>query len=147
MDERAYHDVVARLSDEIIDADPLVSAIDAEKPTLAVLSEVKVGMASEAAALYADRRASQRAGRLDVGQLASRRIDALMKLATLELEIAKLGSTDVNLHGERMGLIETMFTEMVAKVAEDVLPADVAERLIESYRRHIEGWRSRSDAE
>lgn len=118
---------------------------DHDRLALTVLHEVKVGMAIEAAALLADRRASQRAGRLDVAQLASRRVDALMKMASLELDAVKLGESTIDIGGSTMLAVEKLFVAIVDAVAAETLPTEVAGRLREMFSAELRKWRIKLD--
>jgi len=142
-DERDYHEYSAKLQQAIADADPLVGTIEAKKPTPELLAEIKIQIAREAAALRADRLESTRCGRKDVGQLASRRVDAMNKIAHLELESAKLGARAIDLRGEQMQKVERMFIELVVQAAEDVLPPDVASRLTSAFEEIMVGWQDK----
>jgi len=146
LDEVEYHRQVAVEREAFIADDHLVRTCRAtagNERTAAVLDGVRVGLATEAAGLRWDRERAEERGRELAGQLASRRIDALGKLAALELERTKLGVHRDDPCGPKVQTVFRLFFAEVVKAARDVLPESIAEDVNEKVAAALVGWESR----
>lgn len=140
--EDQYGEELRRARERALAADPLLAALEAGHTGAEAMNAVKVAMAGEVAALGFVRRQQEARGQ-DISQLASRRVAALSMLANMTFEISKLGGEGVDLRSDRVGALLTAFTKEVEGVAEATLPAEVAEPLVDGFRRAVEGWEER----
>lgn len=108
-----------------VDRDALVSAIQADD-SRQILSAAELGLAREAASLMFEIERRQNKGG-DVAQLHSRRVDALVKLASIVLSRRKLFPADP---GEYIPKITAFFIESVAAVLHQTLDPQRADVLI-----------------
>jgi hypothetical protein len=76
--------------------------------------------------------------------LLSRRVDGLLKMAGIVLDLRRLG-VDVDLRGAKIRAVQLAWMDMVGAVAEEVLPEGAAAVFMESLRKTMEGWQTRLD--
>jgi len=140
--EEQYGEELRRARERALAADPLLAALEAGHTGAEVMNAVKVAMAGEVAALGFVRRQQEARGQ-DISQLASRRVAALSMLANMTLVIANLGGDGIDLCSDRVKALFEAFAREVGGVAEATLPAEVAETLVERFRRALAGWEGR----
>jgi hypothetical protein len=100
-----------------------------------------VGIAKEAAALRFDRQQAAAHGR-PIEQLISRRIDALHKVALVELGMRRLrADDDIDPHGKQMQTAFKLFLRTVGDVADETLGA--GNDLIKKLAAALVGWEAR----
>ena len=103
---------------EHVESDPLVQRGADDIEALAVLREVAIGVAVESAAVGWERQQAEREGR-DASKLCSRRIDALMKLAQLVLELH--ARRDDELRPDVLAAVRESFVGVAREAADDTL--------------------------
>lgn len=142
-DQQQYADEINALREAFEAHDPLVQALDRGEPCAEIIEVVKLQVAHEAASIAFDKtRAAARGG--DVGQLAVRRIDALQKLALLELARMKLGlEPAVDVRSPRVQMAVAFLVAEVERVAHEVLDPESATRFAADVRLRTNGWESR----
>jgi hypothetical protein len=140
-DELQYAAEVNEAREQHVHADPLVRALGGQRSTSEVLHQLKVGISKEAAALLFDRQQAAARGR-PIEQLISRRIDALHKVALIELGVRRLGADDhLDPRSEQMQVAFRLFVDTVATTAAEAMrdPTMFVERL----RDALAGWEHR----
>lgn len=138
-----YHQQIAEEKARLINQDPIVRAAHERADALQVLHLLKLEIAKEGAAIQATRLEMEKFGK-DTGQLSTRRIDALNKIAHIELEIKKLGVEMVDLRSERFQRVFALWIEMIQLVAEEVLDPEQAELFFNRLGTAMEGWEDRA---
>jgi len=142
--ENAYNAALCAAREEASASDPLVVALNSRCPAVKVIHSAKVAMAEETAALGWERRQHEADGR-EIGQISSRRIDGLSKLAAIELELHKLGGPVLDPRGSRMQQLWGLFMDTVSEAARGTLPAAKAEDVIARLEQAAVGWEDRID--
>lgn len=137
-----YHAQMAAERGSFIDQDQVVKSIRAGNDPLAVLKYVKEQVAVEQAALHFQRIENEKHGR-DTAQVSSRRIDALKKIADIELELKKLGGDVVDVNGEHMQRIFKFFIEKVREVLEANLQPEELDLVFNRLSTEFEGWQEK----
>lgn len=137
-DELAYAAEVNEARERHVHADSLVAVLGGQHGTSEVLRELKIGIAREGAALLFDRQQAAARGR-PIEQLISRRIDALHKIALIELGIRRLRADDiVDPNGVQMQTTYRAFLKTVADVAAETLPS--AALLMDRLSEALKDW-------
>jgi len=111
--------------------------------SLATLRAIKASIARETAELAYQRQQYAAAGR-DIGQVASRRIDALKKIADIELEMRKIGVDQVDVYSDKMQRIFKFWTELLLEAMEATLQDQEKDLLINKLTTVMEGWEDRA---
>lgn len=139
-DQQQYADAMNALRDAFEHDDPLVQALDRGEPCAEVIETVKLQVAREAASIaFEKQRAAARGA--DIGQLAVRRIDALQKLAALELARMKLGlEPAIDVRSPRVQQAVAFLVAEVERVAREVLGDETATAFIGDLRGRTLGW-------
>jgi len=131
----AYLEHLDELRVEHASRDPLVALEPVPGDRLRALDESIRGMAVEAAALGFDRRQAEQRG-ADIGQLASRRCDALTRIASLVVE--RLRYSDAELPPVHLAKLIDLFMATVTETAEACLPTEKAEAFLGALRALVE---------
>jgi hypothetical protein len=138
-----YHAEMSEEKTRFIDKDPVYLAALGKADSSEVLHIIKSQVAREAAALEFQRIENEKFGK-DTAQISTRRIDALTKIATIELEIKKLGGDVLDLHGEKFQRIFNMLIESFQEVASEVLSPEHVNLLFNRLGTTLEGWEDRA---
>jgi hypothetical protein len=138
-----YHAEMVRERQKFIASDPLVQKIEAKGAPLEILYLIKKEVASEAASLNFERLEVAKRGK-ETGQVSTRRIEALKKIADIELKIKELDSASVNLSSERMQKLFTLWVETMREVAQETLPQEVMNLFFNRFASVMEGWEDRA---
>lgn len=134
LDAASYNALVDEARQGHIEADVVVVGQRDEPELAARLRVVEGSLAKEAAGLLFERRQAEKAGR-DGSQISGRRIDALLKLASLVLERQRLGLGGDN--AEHLQLVTALFVDTVRRVAAETLPAEVGSRVLAAFQSEI----------
>ena len=137
-----YHALVSEEKARFIDSDKVVQATTSGADTTSVLNLVKVEVAKEAAALHFQRVENEKYGR-DTAQTSTRRIDALTKIANIELEIKKLGTDAIDLRHPKFQKVFALWIEMMREVAAEVLTPELIDLFFNRFSTKVEGWEDR----
>jgi len=139
-----YHQEMAKEKAEFIEEDPIVKAIQGRVDTATLMQRLKEEVAREAAAIHFQSLESGKFGR-DSIQASSRRIDALKRIAELELEIKKLGADTLDLRSERM---QKLFQYIVAAFREGCVSTGMSPEQIDilfnRLSTNLEGWEEKA---
>lgn len=125
--------------------DPVLRSMRAEGDPADRVHQLLIETAREAASIRWDRLQAQRRGSPEAGQLCSRGISALGRVAELVLLEARLRAGDADLHPASMAKITEFFVATVKEVADSSLPSDRADMLMERFTSAIVGWESKLD--
>lgn len=134
-----YHGIIAEERGLHIDSDPVVKAAVANSDTADTLHLVKIEIAKEAASIHFQRLENEKFGK-DTAQTSSRRIEALTKIAGIELEIKKLGANMIDLKSEKMQRVFRYFVERVRQVLTETLDEEEVDLVFNRLSTALEGW-------
>jgi hypothetical protein len=145
VDDLTYHAETAKQRQAFIDTDPLVQTAISRTEAIDTLQRVKEQVAREAASLQFAKIEEEKYGR-DTSQMSSRRIAALREIASIELEIKKLGVTMIDLKGERFQKIFQFFLETVHEAAAATLTPEQVDLLLNRLGTKLEGWEEKAQS-
>jgi len=135
-----YHDEIASEKQKFIDQDPVVIAATKGKVEAThLLKLIRTEIAKEAAALQFQRMENEKFGK-DTSQTSTRRIDALTKVANIELEIKKLGPSSIDPHSEEMQKILALWVDAIRDVAAETLVPEQVDLFFNRLMTKLEGW-------
>ena len=137
-----YHAHMTSEKAGFIDRDPVVVAALRHADPMAMLQIIKSEVAKESAALHFQRIENEKFGK-DTAQVSTRRIDALKKIADIELEVKKLGGDVVDVHSEKMTRIFKFFIETVKTILEENLSPEQIDLVFNRLQTEFEGWQEK----
>ena len=140
-----YHAAASRAKAEFIASDPLVKAIIAKADSNIVLTHIKEQIAREAAELQFERSESDKLGK-DGMLHSAKRVQALVKIADLEIEMKKLGGDVIDLKSERFQKIFAMLIDKMQEVARTTMPPEIADLFFTRLISEMEGWEEEAAA-
>ncbi len=135
----AYHAQMIEEKSRFIDEDRVVAAARSRSEAAHMLHLIKEQIACEAAAIHFQRIENEKYGR-DTAQTSTRRIDALTKIAGIELEIKKLGADLIDLRGERFQRVFKLWIDIIRQVAAETLPPEQIDLFFNRLSTEMEGW-------
>ena len=139
-----YHAKMAVERQKFIDTDPLVSLIDGNpNDTLALLQRIKLDVAREAAVLQFQRIEAEKYGK-DTSAISMKRVKALEEIAKIELKLRQVDQDSINLHGEKMQKIFTMWVEVMREVALEVLPPELLDMFFNRFATEMQDWEEKA---
>jgi hypothetical protein len=138
-----YHAEMMRQKAAFIDADPLVQSTRSRQEAIEVLQRVKEEVAREAASLHFTRIEEEKYGK-DTSQMSSRRIGALREVASIELEIKKLGVASIDLKGERFQKVFKYLIDCIREAVEEVSTPEQLDLIFNRLETKLEGWEDRA---
>jgi len=142
VDEQHFQLLVERRA-QFVENDPIIKVVDAQGDTVAVLREIKREIAREAASLNFDRLDTERRGK-DPSSISARRIEALRRVADIELKIREMDQHSINLSGEKMQKVYSLWVEIMREIAQDVLSEEVMDLFFNRFATAMEGWEERA---
>jgi hypothetical protein len=134
-----YHAKISEQRAAHVAQDAVVRAAQAHADSSDMLLMVKIEVAKESAVLQHQRLETEKLGR-DISQISSRRIDALSKIASIELEIKKIGANVIDLKSEKMQRVFKYFIGQLKEVAGETLPPEAIELFFNRLSTALEGW-------
>lgn len=138
-----YHDQMAAEKERFIASDPVVIATTKGKAEAAgLLKIIRSEIAKEAAALQFQRMENEKFGK-DTAQTSTRRIDALTKIANIELEIKKLGPGAIDPYSEDMQKILSMWIDAIKEVCSEMLTPEQIDLFFNRIMSKLDGWEER----
>lgn len=140
-----FHAEVARQRLEHVEANELVRAVSERADGRLVLQRVAEALAREAAVLEHERLQVQVRGR-DVGQLVSRRVEVLRKLADLQQEIESTGVAIIDPNSEGMQRLYKLFVDDVVGVAKELLPPELLDLFLNKLAQRFDDWEERAES-
>ncbi len=138
-----YHVEMVAKRQEFIGTDELVKAVEAKDGPLNILYLIKKEVAKEAASLHFERIETEKHGR-DTGQVSTRRIEALKKIADIELKIKELDNESINLSSERMQKVFQQWVEALREIAQETMPPEMLDLFFNRFATVMEGWEERA---
>ncbi len=138
-----YHAEMSKAKAVFVDEDPVVAAARSRQDAAELLRLIKAEIAREAAALHFQRIENEKLGK-DTSQQSSRRIDALTKVANIELEIKKLGADVVDLHGAKFQRVFQLWIEMLREVASETMTPEQIDLFFNRLSTLMEGWEDKA---
>jgi hypothetical protein len=137
-----YHAQITEQKAKFVEADSVVQAAVAKADPMAMLAVIKTEVAKESAALHFQRIENEKYGK-DTAQVSTRRIDALKKIADIELEIKKLGGSQIDVNGEQMQRVFKFFVETVRAILEENLSVEQLDLVFNRLQTEFEGWQEK----
>lgn len=134
-----YHAMIAEDKAHHVETDPLVQAAIRRSDPISMLHLLKLEVCKEASAIEFQRLENEKYGK-DTSQISSRRIDALTKIANLELEIRKLGAGSIDLKNERFQRVFKYWIEKIQEVAANTLPPEQIDLFFNNLSTAMDGW-------
>lgn len=138
-----YHAQASEEKAKFIESDPVVLAAQGKLDPVAVMKLLRTEIAREAAALHYQRIENEKYGK-DTSQTSTRRIDALLKIANIEMEIKKIGTDAIDLHGERFQKVFALWVEMMRETAAELLTPEQIDLFFNRFSTKMEGWEDRA---
>jgi hypothetical protein len=138
-----YHASMETKRLAFLDTDPLSVAIFDRKDSPHIIQQVKYEIARETASLHFQRIENSKYGR-DTSMISSRRIDALERIAKIELKIKELDRDAINLSSEKMQKIFVLWVDMMRVVAQEVLPPETVDMFFNRFATVMEGWEEKA---
>lgn len=143
-DALEYHAEISQLKGRYVEEDPIVQAIDAGASPSAVLQHIKAGVAREAASLAFERIETEKRGR-DTSMISSRRIDALKKIAEIELKLRELEAENINLSGENTQKLFSLWADWMREVGLEVMPPEMLDLFSSKFAAKMETWEEEAE--
>ena len=138
-----YHAEMSDAKQQFINDDPVVIAATKGKVEANILLKlIRTEIAKEAAALHFQRIESEKFGK-DTSQTSTRRIDALTKIANIELEIRKLGPSSIDPSSEEFQKVFASWIEAIRDVAAETLSPEQVDLFFNRLTSKLEGWEER----
>lgn len=137
-----YHAQMSELKARFIDRDAVVQASVNRVDPLDMISVLKTEVAKEAAALHFQRIENEKFGK-DTAQVSTRRIDALKKIADIELEIKKIGGANIDVRSEKMTRIFKFFIDTVKAILEENLKEEQIDLVFNRLETDFQGWQDK----
>lgn len=134
---------LAKERKEFIENDPVVKSATDRDP-LALLSTLKAEVAKEAAALIFQRVQNEMVGK-DTTQISGRRIEALKKIADIEMEMRKIGFDQVDVYGEKFQKVFKLWIDIMRTVAEQTLPPEQLDLFFNRLQTEMANWEERAE--
>lgn len=135
-DEREYHRQRGEERALQIQTDALVRAIEDGVAGFEIVRIAMLGLARETASLKWERQSAEREGR-DAAPIASRRIDALGKLASLVLALRKV-DPDPPISPVTFKKLVQLFVNEIGVGVHEVLPEEQATTLMKWFEQRVE---------
>ncbi len=134
-----YHMAMTEARQKFMASDPLLRAVEGKVDPVEILYQVKRSVAQEAASMAFDQIEGQKRGK-DTSQMSSRRIEALKKIAEIELKLRELETETVNFTSERFQKVFQFWIQQLSKVAAETLPAEVLDLFMSRFSEAMENW-------
>lgn len=134
-----YHVAMTEARQKYMASDPLLVAIENKVDPVDILYQVKRGVAIEAASMAFDQIEGQKRGK-DTSQMSSRRIEALKKIAEIELKLRELEAESLNFTSERFQKVFHFWVRRLATVAQETLPPEMQDLFMNNFARAMENW-------
>lgn len=128
---------------EFIANDPVVKS-SGGKDSVAILMALKLEVARETASLAYQRLLNERAGK-DISQVSSRRIDALKKIADIELEMRKIGVDQIDVYGEKVQKLFNFWIELIKSAAAETMSQQQADLFFNRLTSILDGWEEKAE--
>lgn len=141
-EELEQYEAEAEARRQFVAADPVVKNATGKDP-MALLSAIKQEVALEIANLAFQRELLNRRGK-DTSGLSGRRIEALKKIADVELEMHKIGFESLDLHSEKIQRVFQLWTEIVRDAAVETLGPEALDLFFNRLTTAMDGWEEKA---
>jgi hypothetical protein len=138
-----YYEALSEEREQFVAGDAVVQNSSGKDP-LALLSALKKEVARETACLAYQRMVNERTGR-DTSAISGRRIDALKKIADIELEMHKIGFEQLDLYSEKLQRVFQLWTEIVKDAAVATLGPEQLDLFFNRLTTAMDGWEERAE--
>lgn len=135
-------DVLEEERQRYIENDPVVKNANGRDP-MVLFNALKTEAARESANLAYQRAMNERAGK-DGSAISSRRIDALKKIADIELEIRKIGVDQIDVYSEKFQRVAKLWIEMIQEAALETLGAEQSNLFFNKLTSTMDGWEEKA---
>ena len=139
-----YHSAMSEQKQKFITQDPVVIATAGKIDAPELLRKLRSEIAKEAAALLFQRVESEKFGK-DTSQTSTRRIDALTKIAHIELEIAKLGPSMIDVRSETFQRVIKLFIEFVQEAASETMSPEALNLFFNRFETKMANWEDKAE--
>jgi hypothetical protein len=143
MSDLEYHALMSEEKSKFIEVDPVVKNLSGKTDSAALLATLRMEIAREAAALHFQRQENEKLGK-DTAQNSTRRIDALTRIAHIELEIRKLAPDTLDVRGEKFQKVFRMFIECMRQCATETLSPEAIDLFFNRFSTMMDGWEERA---
>lgn len=140
-----YHSAMVEAREKFISSDPLVRAVEGKVDPVEILFHIKVGVAREASSLAFEQIEGQKRGR-DTSQMSSRRIEALKKIAEIELKLRELEAESINFTSERFQRVFKFFVEKLGEVCRETLSEENQDLFLNRFVALMGNWEEEAAA-
>jgi len=139
-----YHAQVAEARQQFIAEDPVVKTLTHKPDSPVLLTALRMEIAKEAASLHFQRIEAEKYGK-DTAQTSTRRIDALTRIAHIELEIKKLAPDSLDVRSEKFQKVFNMFIEFMREAAKETLQPEAIDLFFNRFSTMLEGWEEKAE--
>ena len=80
----------------------------------------------------------------DITTVSGRRIDALKKIADMEMEMRKVGFDQLDVYSEKFQKILKLWIGMIEAVAQDILEPEQLDLFFNRLSSEMEGWEEKA---
>jgi len=137
-----YYEETLEERTDFIKNDSVVKSASGGDP-IALLVTLKSEVAREAASLGYQRLLLEQMGK-DITAVSGRRIDALKKIADIEMEMRKIGFEQINVYGEKFQKIFKLWIEAIRSVAEETLSPEELDLFFNRLQTELDGWEAKA---
>lgn len=134
-----YHAAMTEARQKFMASDPLLLAIEEKCEPGVILYQVKASVAREAASMAFDQIEGQKRGK-DTSQMSGRRIEALKKIAEIELKLRELDAEAINFTGERFQKVFHFWIQRLSTTVKETLPEEMQDLFLSNFARSMENW-------
>lgn len=138
-----YHAQMTAEKSLFINEDPVVKSLAGKPDSAQLLAHIRTEIAKEAAALHFQRVENEKLGK-DTAQTSTRRIDALTRIAHIELEIRKLAPDTLDVRSEKFQKVFKMFIEIMKECAQETLSPQAIDLFFNLFSTRMAGWEDRA---
>jgi hypothetical protein len=137
-----YYESTAEERERFISANPVVQSANGRDP-MVLLNALKMEIAREQAVMAYQRSLNEKLGK-DSSPISSRRIDALKKIADIELEMRKIGVDQIDVYSEKFQRVIKMMIDMVQTAGVETLNAEQYNLFFNKLTSVMDGWEEKA---
>jgi hypothetical protein len=136
------NEILAQEREAFIASDLVVQNCNKRDP-IALLNALKMEVAREQASMAFQRVINERNGRDSSGN-SGKRIDALKKIADIELEMRKIGVDQIDVYSEKFQRVFKFWIEMIQAAAVATLGPEQSDLFFNRLTSEMEGWEDKA---
>lgn len=141
-EDQEFYDALEAERKQFIANDPVVQSANGRDP-MVLLNALKMEVARETASLAYQRSLNEKMGK-DGSPISTRRIDALKKIADIELEMRKIGVDQIDVYSEKFQRIAKLWIEMIQEAALETLGGEQANLFFNKLTSVMDGWEEKA---